>query len=112
MSAMAALASSGIVTRLFIVAAEMSCRCASKCAADVSPRRAKRAWASLAMNIDKAKGRIPEAVKQAYCIVVTVNEANDVAAFRLAIDNEPLFTKIVQEAPAPIGLGAGPYKAD
>jgi adenine C2-methylase RlmN of 23S rRNA A2503 and tRNA A37 len=34
---------------------------------------------TLAMNIDKAKGRIPEAVKQAYCIVVTVSDKEESA---------------------------------
>ena len=42
----------------------------------------------------EAGGRIPEATKQAYSIVVTVNESNEVHAFKIAITGEPLFTTI------------------
>ena len=41
-----------------------------------------------------AGGRIPEAIRQAYSIVVTVNEANEIHAFKIAITGEPLFTSI------------------
>ena len=41
-----------------------------------------------------AGGRIPEAIRQAYSIVVTVNEANEIHAFKIAITGEPLFTTI------------------
>ena len=37
---------------------------------------------------------IPEAVKQAYSIVVTVSESNDIHAFKIAVTEEPLFTII------------------
>lgn len=49
---------------------------------------------TLAINIDKAKGRIPEAVKQAYCIVVTVSEKDEVQAFKINVTDEPHFNII------------------
>ena len=52
----------------------------------------------LSMNRDAARKRIPEAVQQAYCIVVTVSDKNDVQAFKLAIDNKPLFQIIKEDA--------------
>jgi hypothetical protein len=45
---------------------------------------------------DAARKRIPEAIQQAYCIVVTVSDHNEVQAFKLAIDNRPLF-QIIKE---------------
>lgn len=38
--------------------------------------------------------RISDGIRQAYSIVVTVNEANDVHAFRIAATGDPLFTTI------------------
>lgn len=52
----------------------------------------------LAMNRDAARKRIPEAIQQAYCIVVTVSDRNEVQAFKLAIDNRPLFQIIKEDA--------------
>jgi len=49
---------------------------------------------TLAINIDKARGRIPEAVKQAYCIVVTVSEKDEVQAFKINVTDEPHFNII------------------
>jgi hypothetical protein len=49
---------------------------------------------TLAMNIDKAKGRIPEAIRQAYSTVVTVSEKNDVQAFKITVTDDPHFTTI------------------
>ena len=48
----------------------------------------------LAREMELASRHIPEAVKQAYSIVVTVNESNDIHAFRIAVTEEPLFTII------------------
>ena len=48
----------------------------------------------LSMRTRDASGRIPEAVRQAYSIVVTVNESNEVHAFKIAIGSDPLFTTI------------------
>jgi len=47
---------------------------------------------------DAARKRIPEAIQQAYCIVVTVSDHNEVQAFKLAIDNRPLFQIIKEDA--------------
>jgi hypothetical protein len=52
----------------------------------------------LSMNRDAARKRIPEAVQQAYCIVVTVSDKNEVQAFKLSIDNRPLFQIIKEDA--------------
>ncbi len=57
---------------------------------NVDPARAQ----TLQINIDKAKGRIPEAIKQAYSIVVTVSLTNDIHAFRITVTEEPHFNII------------------
>ncbi len=49
---------------------------------------------TLRINIEKGKGRIPEAIKQAYCIVVTVSEKDDVQAFKITVTDEPHFNII------------------
>ena len=41
-----------------------------------------------------AERRIIDAVSQAYSVVVTVNESNEIQAFRVAVDNDPLFLTI------------------
>jgi hypothetical protein len=73
---------------------------------------------TLAINIDKARGRIPEAVKQAYCIVVTVSEKDEVQAFKINVTDEPHFNTVkndsrsrVQDSPitAEALLPDGPY---
>ena len=43
---------------------------------------------------DLARRRIPEAIRQAFSVVVTVNESNDVHAFKVVVTDEPLFTTI------------------
>ena len=66
----------------------------------------------------EARGRIPEAIRQAYAVVVTVNESNAVHAFRLPASGRPLFTEIkndsrsrIKETPVDAGalLPGGPY---
>ncbi len=57
---------------------------------NVDPARAQ----TLQIYIDKAKGRIPEAIKQAYCIVVTVSEKDEVQAFKITVNDEPHFITI------------------
>ena len=49
---------------------------------------------TLSINLDKARGRIPEAVKQAYCTVVTVSDKNEVQAFKITVSDEAHFTII------------------
>jgi uncharacterized protein DUF499 len=53
---------------------------------------------TLAINIDKAKGRIPEAIKQAYCIVVTVSEKDEVQAFKINVTDEPHFNTVKNDS--------------
>ena len=48
----------------------------------------------LANEIRAANDRIPDAIRQAYSVIVTVNESNEIQAFRMAVDNEPLFVTI------------------
>ena len=48
----------------------------------------------LASESEAARRRIPEAIRQAYSIVVTVNEDNDIQAFRVAVNDDPLFVTI------------------
>ena len=40
---------------------------------------------TLKINIDKAKAKMPEAIRQAYCIVVTVSDKDDVQAFKISV---------------------------
>ena len=48
----------------------------------------------LRRRLQEARGRVPETVRQAYAVVVTVNERNAVHAFKLAASSRPLFTEI------------------
>ena len=73
---------------------------------------------NLRMQLDKAKGKVPESIKQAYCIVVTVSDKNQVQAFKIQVTDEPLFTTIkndsrsrIQESAitAEAMLAGGPY---
>ncbi|HBA39938.1 MAG TPA: hypothetical protein DCZ05_09410 [Deltaproteobacteria bacterium] len=57
---------------------------------NVDPARAQ----TLRINIDKAKGRIPDAIRQAYCIVVTVSEKDEAQAFKITVTDEPHFNII------------------
>ncbi len=80
----------------------------------VDPARAQ----TLSINIDKAKGRIPDAIRQAWCIVVTVSEKDDAQAFKITVTDEPHFNIIksdkrsrMQDTPvtAEALLPDGPY---
>ena len=73
----------------------------------------------LRRRLREARGRVPEAVRQAYAVVVTVNERNAVHAFKLAASNRPLFTEIkndsrsrIKETPVDAAalLPDGPYE--
>jgi hypothetical protein len=81
---------------------------------NVDPARAL----TLQINIDKAKGRIPESIKQAYCIVVTVSERKEAVAFKISVTEDPQFNIIksdkrsrLQDTPitAEALLPDGPY---
>lgn len=53
---------------------------------------------TLLMNIDKAKGRVPDAIRQAYCIVVAVSEKNEVQAFKINVVDDPHFLIIKNDS--------------
>lgn len=54
---------------------------------------------TLNANLDAAKKKVPEAVQQAYNIVVTVSDSNEVQAFKLALDaTKPLFEQIKSDS--------------
>jgi hypothetical protein len=48
----------------------------------------------LATWTEQARKRIPESIRQAWSIVVTVNEQNDIQAFKVTVGSEPLFSTI------------------
>ena len=67
---------------------------------------------------ETARKRIPEVIKQAYSVVITVSDDNEIHAFRIAIGDEPLFTAIKRDRRARIQetaissealLPGGPY---
>ena len=73
---------------------------------------------TLGINLDKARGQVPLAIRQAYCIVVTVSEANAPQAFKITVLDEPSFDTIkldkrsrIQESPvtAEALLPGGPF---
>ena len=49
-----------------------------------------------------AKNRVPEAIRQAYCIVVTMNDKGDIHAFKITVESGPLFTTIKNDRRARI----------
>lgn len=49
---------------------------------------------TLRINIDKAKARVPEAIRQAYCIVVTVSDKDDAQAFKITVTDDAHFETI------------------
>jgi hypothetical protein len=52
---------------------------------------------TLKINIDKAKARVPEAIRQAYCVVVTVSDKDEVQAFKIPVSDDPHFETIKQD---------------
>jgi hypothetical protein len=48
----------------------------------------------LTVELEKAKKMVPDAIRQAWCMIVTVSESNDVQAFKLNITDDPLFTTL------------------
>lgn len=52
----------------------------------------------LATMMASAQSAIPQAIQQAYNIVVTVNKENKIEAFRIAVENKPLFPQIKADA--------------
>lgn len=75
--------------------------------------------AMLTTYIDEARRAIPEAIKQAYCIVITVSEKNEVQAFKITPGDVPLFQTIKSDSRSRIQdtaitaealLPGGPYE--
>ncbi len=54
--------------------------------------------ANLSANISGSRSKITEAVQQAYCIVVTVSEKNEIQAFKITPDGPSLFAKIKEDS--------------
>ena len=52
----------------------------------------------LAVEMGKAKKLVPDAIRQAWCMMVTVSETNDVQAFKLSITDDPLFMTLKADA--------------
>jgi Protein of unknown function (DUF499) len=74
--------------------------------------------AMLEANLAASRKRVPESIEQAYCIVVTVSEKNDVQAFKVTVGGEPLFQVIKTDSRARVQesavsaealLPGGPY---
>lgn len=55
------------------------------------------ATARLEGNLRAARGEMGSQIVMAYCIAVTVNEGNDVASYRIHVDNDPLFAKLLAD---------------
>ncbi len=49
---------------------------------------------TLKIYLDKAKARIPDAIRRAYCIVVTVSEKDEPQAFKITVSDQPHFETI------------------
>jgi hypothetical protein len=52
---------------------------------------------TLKINLDKAKAKMPEAVRQAYCIVVTVSDKDEDQAFKISVADEAHFETIKKD---------------
>ena len=52
----------------------------------------------LTVEMEKAKKLVPDAIRQAWCMMVTVSETNDVQAFKLSITDDPLFMTLKADA--------------
>jgi hypothetical protein len=57
---------------------------------EIDPIRA----ATLSANISGSRNKISEQIQQAYCIVVTVSEKNEIQAFKIAVEGPSLFACI------------------
>ncbi|MEK6675065.1 MAG: DUF499 domain-containing protein [Planctomycetota bacterium] len=53
---------------------------------------------TLKIYIDKAKARVPESIRQAYCIVVTVSDKDDVHAFKITVTDDAHFETIKKDS--------------
>lgn len=57
---------------------------------NVEPARAQ----TLQIYIERARNRIPDAIRQAYCIVVAISEKDEAQAFKITVTEEPHFNII------------------
>ena len=48
----------------------------------------------LAAWTEQSRNRIPDAIRQAWSIIIAVNELNDIQAFKVTVGNDPLFSTI------------------
>lgn len=48
----------------------------------------------LVVEIEKARKVVPDVIRQAWCMMVTVSEANDIQAFKLSVTDESLFVTL------------------
>ena len=48
----------------------------------------------LTVELEKSKKLVPDAIRQAWCMMVTVSEANDIQAFKLGVTDESLFVTL------------------
>ncbi|MBP9024746.1 MAG: ATP-binding protein [Phycisphaerae bacterium] len=53
---------------------------------------------TLKINIDKARGRVPDSIRQAYCIVVTVSKDDEIHAFKITVSDEAHFETIKKDS--------------
>jgi hypothetical protein len=53
--------------------------------------------ATLSANLSGSRAKIADQIQQAYCIVITVSEKNDVQAFKINVNGGPLFAKIKED---------------
>ena len=53
---------------------------------------------TLKIYLDKARAHVPEAICQAYCIVVTVSDKDDVHAFKITVSDDPQFETIKNDS--------------
>jgi hypothetical protein len=74
--------------------------------------------ATLTTNLEESRRKIPEAIQQAYCIVVTISDKNETQALKITAGDEPLFQRIKADRRARIQdtaiaaqalLPGGPY---
>lgn len=55
------------------------------------------ATARLEGNLRAARSEMTSQIVMAWCITVTVNDSNQIAAYRVAVDNNPLFARLVAD---------------
>ncbi len=67
---------------------------------------------TLLANISRARAKIADQIQQAYCIVVTVSDKNEIQAFKIAVDGGPLFTRIKEDKDKRARIQDSPVSAD